>query len=109
MYRLVIWDKDLARIGQTGEMGKFEIPMELARLFFNLDSRKFPKLSSLSFDDYDLFSGTQLELLIHELLDFVSLNPSSVESINSMVKVISEAKFLGKSILFDPFSPHRSG
>jgi hypothetical protein len=103
MYYLIIWDKELAASGQDGSLSKLEIPTNLAKLFFHLDSGKFPILSGLSFDDYDLFSDARLESIIHELLDFVSVNHSAAALINSMVKVIFEAKSLGKCILFDPF------
>lgn len=103
MYYLIIWDKGLAATGKEGSLSKLEIPMDLAKFFFHLDSAKFPNLSSLSFDDYDLFSDAQLESLVHELLGVVNLAPSFSEHINSMVKMISEARSLGKSILFDPF------
>jgi phenylalanine-4-hydroxylase len=103
MYNLIIWDKGLAAIGQDGSLSKLEIPIDLAKFFFHLDSAKFPSLSRLSFDDYDLFSDAQIESLVHELLGVVSINPSFSEPINSMVKVIYEAQSLGKSILFDPF------
>lgn len=103
MYCLIIWDKSLAAIGQDGSLSKFEIPINLAKFFFRLDSAKFPKLSSLSFDDYDLFSGAQLQSLGQELLDVISIAPLASESINSMVKMIDEAQSSGKSILFDPF------
>lgn len=103
MYRLIVWDKCLAAAGQDGSLSTFEIPVGLARFFFGLDSEKFPILSSLSFDDYDLFSDAQLDSLIHELFGVASINPSAVDHINLMIKVIFEAKSLGKSILFDPF------
>lgn len=103
MYYLIIWDKNLAAIGQDGSLSKFRIPMDLAKFFFQLNSVKFPNLSSLSFDDYDLFLDTQIESLLHELLGVARISPSYSEPINSMVKVISEAQSLGKSILFDPF------
>ena len=103
MYYLIIWDRGLAVAGQDGSLSKLEIPTDLAKFFFRLDSGKFPALSSLSFDDYDLFSDAQLESLIDELLDVASINPSAADHINSMVKVIREAKSLGKSIMFDPF------
>jgi hypothetical protein len=103
MYYLIIWDKGLAAAGKDGSLYKLEIPMDLAKFFFHLDSGKFPILSRLSFDDYDLFSDAQLESLIHELLGVVSIKPSASNPINLMVQVISEAQYLGKSILFDPF------
>jgi len=103
MYYLIIWDKGLAATGQDGSLSKLEIPTDLAKFFFHLDAGKFPILSGLSFDDYDLFSDAQLESLIHELLGVASINLSAADYINSIVKVIFEAKSLGKSILFDPF------
>lgn len=103
MYYLIIWDKDLAASGQDGSLSKLEIPIDLAEIFFQLDTDLFPILSSLSFDDYDLFSGTQIESLIHELLGVASTNPIFSETINLMLGVISKARSLGKGILFDPF------
>jgi len=103
MYYLIIWDKNLAATGQDGSVSRFEIPMELAKLFFHLDPVKFPKLSALSFDDYDLFSGSQIESLAQELLDFVKINPLFLKPVNSMVEIICKAQSLDKSILFDPF------
>lgn len=103
MYYLIIWDKELATIGRDGALSKLEIPINLAESFFQLDSTKFPSLSSLSFDDYDFFSDDQIEMLVRELLDFARTNPLSSEHINAMLKMISKAQSLGKSILFDPF------
>lgn len=103
MYYLLIWDVGLAETGQDGSLSKLEIPTDLAIFLFHLDSGKFPILSSLSFDDYDLFSDTELESIIHELLGVASINPSAEAHINSMVNMIFSAKSLGKSILFDPF------
>jgi hypothetical protein len=103
MYYLIIWDKELAAIGQDGALSKLEIPIDVAESFFQLDSTKFPNLSSLSFDDYDLFSDDQIEMLVRELLGFARTNPLSSERIDAMLKMISKAQSLGKSILFDPF------
>jgi len=103
MYYLIIWDKDLAASGQDGSLRKLEIPMDLAKIFFHLNSAKFPILSSLSFDDYDLFSGIQVESLIQELLNVEKTSSLCSEPINAMLNVITEAQSLGKTILFDPF------
>lgn len=93
----------MATTGQDGSLCKLEIPIDLAKFFFQLDSANFPYLSSLSFDDYDLFSNGQFEYIIHELFGVASLIPSFSESINAMLKLISAAQSLGKEILFDPF------
>ena len=103
MYYLIIWDKGLAATGQDGCLSRLEIPIDLAKLLFLQDAAKFPSLSGLSFDDYDLFSGAQIESLVHELLGFLNINPSYSEPINLMVEMISKAHSLGKSVLFDPF------
>jgi len=93
----------MAATGQDGSLSKLEIPMDMANFFFHLNSESFPILSSLSFDDYDLFSGSQIESLAHELLGIVSINPSASKLIDSMVEVIFVAQSFGGSILFDPF------
>jgi len=103
MYYLVVWDKNLAATGQDGVVSNFEIPMDLAELFFHLDSAKFPNLSSLSFDDYDLFSGSQIESLAQELLHVAGANPLFLTPINTMMEMVYKAQSLDKSILFDPF------
>ncbi|MBG7619677.1 hypothetical protein I5R65_09415 [Herbaspirillum sp. AP02] len=103
MYYLIIWDKELASTGQDGCLRKLEIPIDLAKYLFRLEGGSFPVLSQLSFDDYDLFSDTQLELLIQELKNVRAADLSTTDQINSMVQLIIDAKSLGKSILFDPF------
>ncbi|WP_413794518.1 MULTISPECIES: hypothetical protein [unclassified Pseudomonas] len=103
MYYLVVWDKDLASVGQDGCLDKVEIPLDVASFFFKLDVEQFPILSSLSFDDYDMFSDSQIESLVDELLAVVSLNPQILELVKLMVKFILKAKSLRKNILFDPF------
>lgn len=103
MYYLIIWDKELASIGQDGCLSKLEIPIDLAKYFFQVDGGEFPILTQLSFDDYDLFSGAQLESLIDELQRLSITNHLAADDINSMVKLVLDAKSLGKSILFDPF------
>jgi len=85
MYYLIIWDKWLAATGQDGCLRKLEIPIDLAKFFFRLESGSFPVLSQLSFDDYDLFSDTQLELLIQELQNVPATDRSITDQINSMV------------------------
>lgn len=103
MYNLIIWDKGLAAAGQDGALTRLDIPLDMAKFFFELNPKKFPILSSLSFDDYDLFSGEQIESLSHELTEVVKTNPSASKLVNLMLKVISEARSLEKSIMFDPF------
>lgn len=103
MYYLITWDKSLVADGLDGALSKLEIPIDLAKLLFQLDAAKFPSLSGLSFDDYDLFSGAQIESLVHELLGFANINPSYSEPLNLMVEMISKAHSLDKSVLFDPF------
>ncbi len=103
MYYLIIWDKTLAATGHDGAIDKLEIPTDLARTFMHLDSMKFPSLSGLSFDDYDLFSDAQLDSLIRELLDAPCANQSATDAVRLMVKMIIDAKSMGKGILFDPF------
>jgi hypothetical protein len=70
MYYLVIWDKELAATSRDGTLSKLEIPINLAKIFFQLDSAKFPSLSILSLDDYDLFSGDQIDILVRDLIGF---------------------------------------
>jgi hypothetical protein len=103
MYNLIIWDKVRAATGQEGSLSKLEIPIDFAKFLFQQDSVKFPSLSSLSFDDYDLFSDAQIESIVQELLDVARVNPQYSEHINAMMNVISMAQYLGKDILFDPF------
>lgn len=103
MYYLIIWDKERASIGQEGCLSKLEIPIDLAKYFFQLDGGEFPILSQLSFDDYDLFSGAQLEALVDELQRLSVPSHLAADDIHPMVKVVLDAKSLGKSILFDPF------
>ena len=93
----------MAAENNDGALYKLEIPLDLARRFFQSDSHEFPILSNLSFDDYDLFSDIELEYLVKELLHFLEASPSEISIISAMVKIVSEAKSLGKCILFDPF------
>ncbi|MGT2432081.1 hypothetical protein ACU4HD_31415 [Cupriavidus basilensis] len=86
MYYLSVWDKDLAATGQDGALSRLEIPIDMANFFFRLNSERFPILSSLSFDDYDLFSGEQIESLAHELIEVIGINPSGSRLINLMLK-----------------------
>ena len=97
MYYLIIWDKELAAIGRDGSLSKLEIPIDVAESFFRLDSTKFPNLSSLSFDDYDLFSDDQVEMLVRELLGFARTNPLFSEVIEAMLRMISKAQSLAKA------------
>lgn len=103
MYYLIVWDKALAADGQDGLLFKLEVPMELAEFLFNLNPGMFPILSGLSFDDYNLFSGSQIKSLAYELLEAIKFMPSAAKQIGVMVKIVLEAESLGKSILFDPF------
>lgn len=103
MYYLILWDTDLAANSIDGALNKVEIPIDLANFFFRLDSSAFPILSSLSFSDYDLFSDEQLDLLTSELHQVANVNAAALASIQSMIKIISDAKSLGKHVLFDPF------
>ncbi|WP_124363000.1 MULTISPECIES: hypothetical protein [unclassified Pseudomonas] len=103
MYYLMMWDKDLAATGQEGCLDKIEIPLSAANLFFKLDSKQFPMLSNLSFDDYDIFSGSQIDALVDELLAAASLNPKISEAVKLTVEFIRKVKLLGQSVLFDPF------
>ncbi|MDO2206977.1 hypothetical protein Q2439_26390, partial [Escherichia coli] len=64
MYYLMIWDRYLASIGRDGCLDKVEIPLDVANFFFRLDVEQYPILSSLSFDDYDMFSGAQIDSLV---------------------------------------------
>lgn len=77
--------------------------MDMARFFFELSAENFPILSSLSFDDYDFFSGEQIDSLVYELTEVVKINPAASKLVDSMLKVISEARSFEKSIMFDPF------
>ncbi|WP_248741941.1 MULTISPECIES: hypothetical protein [unclassified Pseudomonas] len=103
MYYLMIWDKDLASIGRDGCLDKIEIPLDVANFFFRLDARQYPILSSLSFDDYDMFSGSQIDSLLGELFSVSSINPLVFEGVELMKELMLKAKSLGKNILFDPF------
>jgi hypothetical protein len=103
MYYLVMWDKGLASSGQDGCLDKIEIPLDVARLFFGLDNEQFPILSSLSLDDYDIFSDLQIDSLVDELLAVMSIHPLHSELVKTIVEFALKAKSLMKSILFDPF------
>ncbi|MDL5593595.1 hypothetical protein QS468_12830 [Bacillus subtilis] len=103
MYYLMIWDKDLASVGRDGCLDKIEIPLDVANFFFRLDARQYPILSSLSFDDYDMFSGSQIDSLLGELFSVASINPLVFEGVELMKDLMLKAKSLGKNILFDPF------
>uniref|UniRef100_UPI001C49998B hypothetical protein n=1 Tax=Pseudomonas sp. Larv2_ips TaxID=1896942 RepID=UPI001C49998B len=82
---------------------KVEVPIEMANLLFDLDAKEFPILSSLSFDDYDMFSGSQLDSLADELLTAARLNPQVSKLVNPMLVLIYEAKSSMKDVLFNPF------
>jgi hypothetical protein len=103
MYYLMMWDTDLASIGQDGCLDKVEIPLDVASFFFRLDVEQFPTLSSLSFDDYDMFSNSQIDSLVDELFAVVSINPLVSETVKLMVDLMFKAKSLRKNVLFDPF------
>ena len=103
MYCLIVWDKELAATAQDGCLDKVEIPKNLAHFFFQLDAEEFPALSSLSFDDYDMFSTSQMDSLIAELVAAAHIESRLLSSIEIMVEKILEAKSLRKSVLFDPF------
>jgi hypothetical protein len=98
-----MWDKDLASIGQDGCLDRVEVPLDVANFFFQLDVEKFPALSSLSFDDYDMFSGAQIDLLVGELFAVVSINPLVSETVKPMLDLMFKAKSMRKNVLFDPF------
>ena len=98
-----MWDKDQASIGQDGCLEKVEISLNIANFFFKLDVDEFPILSSLSFDDYDMFSGSNIDSLVGELLAAVSTNPLISESVQSIFEFVLKTKSLRKEVLFDPF------
>lgn len=103
MYQLVVWDIDLAE--KTGDGGLYEvnIPLDLAKSFFNLDKKIFPILSSLSLDDFDLFSDEQLDQLIDEFAKTIDIFNSRHQEINALINAIKKAKNNQKKVLFDPF------
>ncbi|AIR88837.1 hypothetical protein [Pseudomonas cremoricolorata] len=103
MYYLMIWDKELASMGRDGCLNEIEIPLGLANFFFRLNVKQYPILSSLSFDDYDMFSGEQIDSLLGELFSVASINPLISEGVQLMVSLMLKARSLGKNILFDPF------
>jgi len=103
MYKLIVWDKFLAATDQDGGVAELEVPVDLAKYLFELDSTKFPLLSGLSFDDYDLFSDVELTALVEELRRVEESKPAFVGIIETMVSAIALAKSMGKAILFDPF------
>jgi hypothetical protein len=103
MYYLMLWDKKMASVDKDGCLDKVEVPIEMANLLFDLDAKEFPILSSLSFDDYDMFSGSQLDSLADELLTAARLNPQVSKLVNPMLGLIYEAKSSMKDVLFNPF------
>lgn len=102
----MIWDKTLAATGQDGALKKLEIPANMSNFLFQLNPGDFPILSSLSLDDYDLFSDAQIDSLILELLNTINIKPTESKLLNLMAQLAVEAKSSGKAVLFDPF---RSG
>lgn len=103
MYYIMIWDTNLAALERDGCLDKVDIPLDLAFKFFQLDNKEYAILSKLSFDDYDIFSDRQIELLKYELIRFVKLNTNFSEKIDQIIALIDKAKILEKKILFDPF------
>ena len=103
MYYLIMWDKDLASIGRDGCLDKIEIPLDVASFLFRLDAERYPVLSSLSLDDYDMFSGSQVDSLADELRSVVCIDPVVSEIAKLMIDFMLKAKSLEKNILFDPF------
>lgn len=102
MYYLIIWDKISALHNDDGCVRKVRIPDTFARKIFELDPQKFPLLSSLSFDDYDLFSGNELENLIEEFRS-ITKTENNTDVTNKIVDGIIEAQSLDSCVLFDPF------
>ncbi|WEJ03178.1 hypothetical protein N2A98_13485 [Pseudomonas sp. FJ2-5-13] len=103
MYYLMMWDTGLAAVGRDGCLDRIEIPLDVASFFFRLDVEQFPMLSSLSFDDYDLFFGTQISALADELVAVANINPSMSELVKQMLGLLFKAQSLSKAVLFDPF------
>lgn len=108
MYHMHIWDTDEASKGRNGSVRSVAIPLSIAQYLFGLPAERFPILSSLSFDDYDLFSDVELNHLINELIDAARVNPGVSEHFDLMVGITLDAKRLGKKVLFDPFSANKT-
>ena len=103
MYYLMMWDTGLAAVGRDGCLDRIEIPLDVASFFFRLDVEQFPMLSSLSFDDCDLFSGTEISSLVDELVAVVNINPLISGLVKQMLALLFKAQGSSKAILFDPF------
>lgn len=102
MYYLIVWDKISALRNDDGCVRKVRIPDTFARKIFKLDPQEFPLLSSLSFDDYDLFSGNELENLVKEFRS-IKETEKNTDITNEIIDGILEAQSLGSCVLFDPF------
>lgn len=103
MYQLIVWDVDLADKTGDGKLYEANIPLNLARIFFSLDKNTFPLLSSLSLDDFDLFSDEQLDQLIDELMRMIGMYNSHQQEIDNLIDALKKAKNNQKKVLFDPF------
>ena len=103
MYSLLLWDKGPDVNDHDRLLKSTEVPINLARKFFSLEPKNFPILSSLSLDDYDLFSDDQLVALRQELETLIGLERFHNENIDRLLDLINEAEAKSKSVMFDPF------
>lgn len=103
MYSIIVWDTNLYQKTGDGSLQKYQIPMDLARKLINLDEVEYSNLAGLSFDDYDFFSGEQLDLIYEEIKKMSEFLCGFSRELEEMLGLIAYARIEDVSILFDPF------
>ena len=82
------------------------IDNKILEIIFSLDAREYPILSSLSLDDYDIFSGHELILLNKEIEKAKKENLIYSNEFDKIKIIIDKAIHGNIKIIFDPFIHH---
>ncbi len=82
----------------------YQIQKEFADILVSIfDEKSLPLISDLSYVDYDLYSGKQLNQLINEFKKLIEIYTAFIDEISKIISFLEKAIERNEKILFDPF------
>ncbi|MBP1484180.1 hypothetical protein [Acinetobacter nosocomialis] len=102
MYLVHIWKVNSMEKGES--IFAYQIQKEFADILVSIfDEKSLPLISDLSYVDYDLYSGKQLNQLINEFKKLIEIYTAFIDEISKIISFLEKAIERNEKILFDPF------
>lgn len=103
MFVVHLWDANAPEKLQS--IKRVTTSVDISKVLLDLSYDKYPNLSQITFDDYELFNDRQLDQIIEEIEKLEALVDDTAKKnfLKNLLLLVNESRVSNLWILFDPF------